>query len=106
MSNLVPFEECQEALDILSSGKALSVRFVWDSDGPYKDYKDYYYDLLGYTQGEGPDELHFAAIISEIGNMPGHYVVAGAHRIATGLHGDLFYVDLDELEGYTGYLAT
>lgn len=104
--SLVPFEECQEALDILSSGKALSVRFVWDDNGPYKDYKDYYYELLGFSQGEGPDELHCAAIIAEIGNMPGHYVVAGAHKIATGLHGDMFYVDTEELDDIAGYQVT
>lgn len=96
--SLIPFEECPEALAILSEGKALSVQFVWDDNGPYKDYKDYYYDLLGFTQGEGPDELHCAVILSEIGNMPGHYIVAGAHKIASGLHGDLFYVDTEDLD--------
>jgi len=97
MGNLVPFDECEEALAMLESGKAVSVRFVWDGNGPYKDYVDYYYDILGFTQGEGPDELHIATILSEIGNMPGHYVVVGAKgQIVSGLHGDMFYVDMEE----------
>ena len=97
--SLIPFEECQEALDILSSGKALSVHFVWDDNGPYKDYKDYYYDVLGFSQGEGPNDLHIAVILSEIGNQPHHYIVIGAAgKIVAGLHGDLFYVDTDDLD--------
>ena len=98
MSNLIPFEKCDEAVAILNDGKALATFFIFDDNGPYKDYKDYYYDLLGFSQGEKPNELHCATILSEIGNMPGHYVVAGAHKIANGLHGDMFYVDLDDFE--------
>ena len=95
MSNLIPFEECPEAIAILSSGKALTVEFVFEDDGPYKDYKDYYFDILGYEEGAS---FYCATIISEIGNMPGHYVVVGGNgKTVCGLHGDLFHVDLDEL---------
>lgn len=98
MSNLIPFEECAEAMDILNSGKSLTTFFVFDDNGPYKDYKDYYYDILGYDQGEDEDELHVATILSEIGNMPGHYVVVGARgKTVSGLHGDMFYIDLEDL---------
>ena len=92
---LIPFEESEEALAILADGKALAVRFVFDDDGPYKDYKDYYYDILGYEQGQ---ELYLATILSEIGNMPEHYVVVGNGKIVSGLHGDLFYIDTEELK--------
>lgn len=104
---LVPFEECKEAVAILSSGKALTTFFVFDDDGPYKDYKDYYYDILGYDQGEGENELHCATIIAEIGNMPGHYVVVGGRgKTVCGLHGDLFHVDTEDLDDLTGYQVT
>lgn len=92
---LVPFEESEKALALLAEGKAITVEFVFDDDGPYKDYKEYYYDLLGYSLDA---ELCLATVLSEIGNMPGHYVVVGNGKIACGLHGDLFYVDTEELE--------
>lgn len=95
--NLIPFEECEQAMDMLNAGKALTTLFVFDDDGPYKDYKDYYYDILGYEQ-EGHD-YYIATVITEIGNMPGHYVVVGGNgKTVSGLHGDLFHIDLDELE--------
>ncbi len=104
MSNLIPFEECPEAIAILSSGKALSVQFVFDDDGPYKGYKDYYFDILGYDKNQ---ELHIATIIAEIGNMPGHYVVVGNQgKTVCGLHGDLFHVDTEDLDDLTGYQVT
>lgn len=96
MSNLIPFEDSSEAIAVLSSGKALIVEFVFDDDGPYKKYKDYYFDLLGYDQKS--DAIYSATILSEIGNMPGHYMVVGGNgKVICGLHGDLFHVDLDEL---------
>lgn len=97
---LILFEDCPEAMDILNSGKSLTTFFIFDKNGPYKDYEDYYYDILGYTiPKEGDNELHIATVLSEIGNMPGHFVVVGAHhKVVTGLHGDMFYVDLEEME--------
>ncbi len=95
MGKLIPFEESEKALAILESGKAITVEFVFDENGPYKDYVDYYYDILGYKQGQ---DLYIATILSEIGNMPGHYVVVGNGKIVCGLHGDLFHVDVDELK--------
>jgi len=104
--SLVPFEQCEEAIAILSSGKALSVQFVFDEDGPYKGYKEYYYDILGYDINSASN-LFIATILSEIGNMPGHYVVVGANgKTITGLHGDLFQVDTEELEDIKGYQVT
>jgi len=104
MSNLVPFEKCPEAVAILSSGKALSVEFVFDDNGFYKGYKKYYYDKLGYSLDA---TLCLATIISEIGNMPGHYVVVGPNgKLISGLHGDLFQVDTEELEDIKGYQVT
>lgn len=97
MPNLIPFEESEKALAILKEGKALTVQFIFDDNGPYKDYKDYYYDILGYEQ-QGYD-FYIATIIAEIGNMPGHYVVVGGNgKTVSGLHGDLFYVDIEDLE--------
>jgi len=100
MSKLIPFEQSPEAMDLLNRGYALTTFFVFDDDGPYKDYKDYYYDILGYTiPKEGDDELVIATVLQEIGNMPGHFVVVGAHhKVVTGLHGDMFHVDVEELE--------
>lgn len=99
MSNLIPFEESPEAMAILNSGKSLTVHFVFDDNGPYKGYKDYYYELLGYKYDERINPaFYLATILSEIGNMPGHYVVLGSGKIASGLHGDLFHVDVEELE--------
>ena len=98
MSNLIPFEDSPEAIAILSSGKALTVEFVFDDDGPYKGYKDYYFDLLGYSQDSRNKAPRIATVLSEIGNMPGHYVVVGQNgKVISGLHGDLFHVDLDEM---------
>jgi len=88
MSKLIPFEESEKALALLAEGKAITVEFVLDEDGPYKDYVDYYYDILGYKRGE---KLYLATILSEIGNMPEHYVVVGNGKIVSGLHGDLFH---------------
>lgn len=96
MSNLVPFEESEKAMSLLGEGKALTTFFVFDDNGPYKDYKDYYYNILGYNQD---DEFHIATIITEIGNMPGHFVVVGGNgKTISGLHGDLFHVDIEELK--------
>lgn len=108
MSTLVPFEQNKEAIAILSSGKALAVEFVFEEDGPYKGYKKYYFDLLGYSMHPNmTDVLKPATILSEIGNMPGHYVVVGQNnKVITGLHGDLFYVDTEELEDIKGYQVT
>ena len=99
MKNLIPFEKSEKALAILNDGKALSTYFIFDDNGPYKEYKEYYYKLVGFDQNEDPDELHLATIIAEIGNMPEHYVVVGAKgKIVSGLHGDMFYIDTEELE--------
>jgi len=96
MSKLIPFEESPEAMALLKSGKALTTFFVFDDDGPYKDYKDYYFDILGYEEDVG---FHLATIIAEIGNMPGHFVVVGGNgKTISGLHGDLFHVDVEELK--------
>ena len=101
MTKLVPFEESPEAMDILNNGKALTVHFVFDPDGPYKGYEDYYYELLGFTipTDRNFPGLFIATIICEIGNMPQHYAVVGQNgKTITGLHGDLFHVDVEELE--------
>ena len=98
--NLIPFEQCPEAMDILNSGKALTVHFVFDDNGPYKGYKDYYYDLLGFKFDERINPaFYLATILCEIGNMPGHYVVlGGGGKVVSGLHGDLFHVDLEDMD--------
>lgn len=99
MSKLISFEESEKAMSLLAAGKALTVEFVFDDNGPYKDYKDYYYDLLGYSQDPQNKAPRIATILSEIGNMPEHYVVVGQNgKVISGLHGDLFHIDVDELE--------
>ncbi len=100
MTNLIPFEESEQAMSMLAEGKALSVQFVFDDNGPYKGYKKYYYDLLGFDFDDRINpSFYIATILSEIGNMPKHYVVVGGDgKVTAGLHGDLFYIDVDELE--------
>ena len=96
MSKLIPFEGSEKAMELLHSGKALTTFFVFDDDGPYKDYKEYYYEILGYEIDSS--SFYIATILAEIGNMPRHYVVLGNGKTVSGLHGDLFHVDVEELE--------
>ena len=96
----IPFEQSEKALAILAEGKALAVEFIFDDTNlALADYKDSYYDQLGYKNDPRMKDIPLTAtILSEIGNMPGHYVVAaGAGKIICGLHGDFFYVDEDDL---------
>ena len=90
MSDYIPFEESPEAMHLLRSGFSLSVRVMIDRE--YEDrHRKNYLKMLGYDK-----ELNYmtATILSEIGNMPGHYVVVGNQgSIVTGLHGDIFFVD-------------
>jgi hypothetical protein len=97
--NLVPFESIPELLEAAANGIAVSV--ILDTDSYEKQYAVNYHTQLGWTQDVKihPDVIKFCTILSEIKNMPGHYVVAGRHgQIVAGLHGDIFMVDKDEFD--------
>lgn len=93
---LVPLLEHKASVEALSKGIAVSV-FVDVSDYE-KQYADNYLRLLGYD----PDKkwaYTSATLLSEISNMRGHYVVVGAGGVVVpGLHGDIFYVDIEDEE--------
>lgn len=89
---LVPLCKHDRALNALRKG--ISVSVICDADDYDKHYRDNYYRMLGFSL---KTKTKSCTILSEIGNMPNHYVVVGAGgRIVDGLHGDIFYIDTED----------
>ena len=91
---LVPFSECPEAVEAAKKGIAVSVTLDASDYEPH--HRNNYYMMLGFN---GDEHLKICTILSEIMNMPHHYVVLGKNgNFVPGLHDDIFYVDLEDLE--------
>lgn len=89
---LVPLCKHDRALNALRKG--ISVSVICDADDYDKHYRDNYYRMLGFSL---KTKTKSCTILSEIGNMPNHFVVVGAGgRIVDGLHSDIFYVDTED----------
>lgn len=93
MTGLILFEESKKAMKLLKKGYALSV--IMNVDDFEKFHQKNYKNMLGF--GEDYKNTMHCTILSEIGNMQGHYVVLGRNEIVPGLHGDIFYIDPDDL---------
>lgn len=90
---LKPFEEFPPMVHKAQNG--IAVRVVLDVEDMEPQHQKHYYAMLGFT---GKEKWKFCTILSEIANMPGHYVVVGKNnQIAAGLHGDIFYIDLEDI---------
>jgi len=91
---LLPFEEQIELVEAASNGIAVSV-FLYVED--YEEqYQRNYLAMLGFN---GKEKWKICTILSEIKNMPGHYVVVGKNnQIVSGLHGDIFYIEDEEAD--------
>lgn len=94
---LLPFSTQQHLVDAAASGIAVSVYVNADDFEP--QHRNHYYKILGFS---GDEKYKVCTILSEVVNMPGHYVVVGKHgQIVCGLHDDIFYVeDEDDAEYY------
>lgn len=94
---LVSLSEHDRALRALRQGIAVSV--ICDADDYDAHHRDNYYRMLGFSP---KSKTKICTILSELGNMPNHYVVVGAGgRMVCGLHSDIFYVDTED-ECWTG----
>jgi hypothetical protein len=92
------FEKSDYAKNLLARGYAVQVYL--DPEKTFeKNYRDTYAEMLGYEpnrKGELP-EFMLCYITQEIGNMQGHYIVAGfSGPVVYGLHGDQFYIEVEE----------
>jgi ribulose bisphosphate carboxylase small subunit len=89
---LLAFETQQELVDAASKGIAVSeILNVEDFEAQYQKN---YLAMLGFN---GREKYKICTILSEIHNMPGHYVVIGKNnQIVSGLHGDIFYIEDEE----------
>ena len=93
---LVPLDNHEKALRALRQGIAVSV--ICDADDYDKHHRDNYYRMLGFSL---KTKTKTCTILSELANMPNHYVVVGAGgRMVCGLHSDIFFID-DEDECWT-----
>lgn len=97
--NLKPFNEFPPLVHKAKNG--IAVQVLLDVEDFYKrgenHHARHYLTLLGFEQ-EDRDKLKWCTILSEITNMPGHYVVVGKNnQIVCGLHSDIFYVDLEDI---------
>lgn len=89
---LIPLGEHIHAMSALRKGLAVSV--ICNADDFEAHHRDNYYRMLGFSL---KTKVKSCTILSEIANMPHHYVVVGAGgRIVTGLHDDIFYVDEED----------
>jgi hypothetical protein len=89
---LLAFETQQELVDAASKGIAVQVILNVDDFEPH--HQKNYLTSLGFT---GKEKYKFCTILSEIHNMPGHYVVVGKHnQVVCGLHSDIFYIEDEE----------
>ena len=95
---LLPFENQKELVKAASKGIAVSVFLNVDDYEP-RDQRNYL-TMLGFT---GKEKWKSCTILSEIVNMPGHYVVVGRNnQIVCGLHGDIFYIEDEANEEQVG----
>lgn len=86
--NLIPFDESVYSKDV-SYGRAVQVYFESSEDD------EHICELLGFSPKDR--YLKPCVILSEIINMPGHYVVLGKNdKLVSGIHGNVFYVDIEE----------
>lgn len=93
---LLPFENQEELVEAASKGIAVSVYL--NVDDFEAQYQKNYLSMLGFT---GREKYKICTILSEIINMPGHYVVIGRdNTMVCGLHGDIFYVEDEDDEEY------
>lgn len=91
MSTHIPFLDSKF---VKLASKGVAVRVYLNADAYENHYRNQYYRMLGF---DGTEEVKICTILSEIANMPGHYVVVGKlGKIVDGLHGDIFTVDLEE----------
>lgn len=89
---LKPFEDQPDLLDAASKG--IAVQVIVNADDYEDHYRKNYYNMLGFS---GKEKYKYCTILSEIANMPGHYVVVGKqNQIVAGLHGDIFYTEIEE----------
>jgi hypothetical protein len=89
---LVPLCKHERALSALRKGIAVSV--ICDADDYDAHYRDNYYRMLGFSV---KTKTKTCTILSEVANMPNHYVVVGAGgRMVCGLHSDIFYIDVED----------
>jgi hypothetical protein len=91
---LLPFESQAELVEAANKGVAVSVILNVEDFEPH--FQRNYLAMLGF---HGKEKHKICTILSEIANMPGHYVVVGKNnQIACGLHGDIFYVEEEEAD--------
>lgn len=89
---LLPFLDQDDLVD--SASKGIAVRVLLDVSDFESHFQKNYLAMLGFT---GREKYKFCTILSELANMPGHYVVIGKqNQIAAGLHGDIFYIEDEE----------
>tara|TARA_R110000851_G_scaffold7493_1_gene29087 strand:+ start:5990 stop:6301 length:312 start_codon:yes stop_codon:yes gene_type:complete len=93
------FTDSSYAKTLLGRGKAVQVYL--DPEKTFGNYRDTYAAMLGFElnrKGELP-EFMLCYITQEIGNMQGHYIVAGVNGpVVYGILGDQFYIKLDEYD--------
>ena len=94
---LIPFESQPDLVEAVKNG--IAVQVILKVDQQYeKSHRDHYHNCLGF---DGSEHWKFCTILSEIKNMPGHYVVVGSgNKIVSGLHGDIFYIDEEDKDDW------
>jgi hypothetical protein len=91
---LIPFKNCPKLMAKVEQG--IAVQVLLDVSDFESHYQKSYLAMLGFT---GKERYKFCTILSEIANMPGHYVVIGKqNQIAAGIHSDIFYLEDVELD--------
>jgi hypothetical protein len=94
------FTDSDYAKNLLARGYAVQV-YLDPEKAFAKNYRDTYAAMLGYEpnrNGKLP-EFMLCYITQEIGNMQGHYVVAGVNGLVVyGMHGDQFHIVLEEYD--------
>lgn len=93
---LIPFDDVPAMVEKAKNG--IAVQVIVNADDYEAHFRDNYYRMLGFT---GKEKFKFCTILSEIANMPGHYVVIGNNsQIVPGLHSDIFYIDYEDIEDW------
>jgi hypothetical protein len=91
---LLPFDDQLELVEAAANGIAVSV--FLNVDDYEAQYQKNYFAMLGFN---GKEKWKTCTILSEIKNMPGHYVAVGKNnQIVCGLHGDIFYIEDEEAD--------
>lgn len=96
INKLKPFTEIEKYVKLAKQGIPFSVilnveDFYQHGEGSHADN---YLNMLGFDK---KDKYKYCTILGELHNMPHHYVVLGNKNMyVSGIHGDIFYIDMEE----------